>query len=241
MSNKHFFGFIVLVLAVLFGWMVYDMRNDSNSVGKEGGSRDFLIGTDGSTAQIQYLFHFMDPVYSHSLDTGQIEVLSRKEGEAEHYHVYGLTQASYKMDALYEFNWSKAWFKDEYSMWVENLRVDFSYNTMNVYVTSNYAEGACEYGQTLDHENQHVQIHRQVYFQYQKILQQVLGDSKEIPLPSRPILVHSKEEGKEKVGKIISGVIDPVFDRFRDALAAEQAKIDTPDNYAALRSKCDHW
>src|SRR6185295_4991893 len=111
MGNKQFFVLIFLLLGVFAVLVIYDVRTDSASVRNESVIREFLIGTDGSAAQIQYLFHFPDPFYIHNMDTAQLEALRPREAEAEHYHVYGLTQASYKMDALYEFNWSKKWFK----------------------------------------------------------------------------------------------------------------------------------
>jgi hypothetical protein len=175
------------------------------------------------------------------LTTPQIESLSQSGGEGEHYHVYGLTQAGYSTGTLYEFNWSKKWFKPEYKMWVENLRVEFTYNTLNVYVTSAYPEGSCEYQATLDHENQHVAVHRQMYQQYQKVFEEKVGQNRDIPLESRPLLVSSLEEGKARIGQIISAALDPLFEQFKGDLETEQAKLDTSESYAELRSRCQHW
>ena len=241
MSNKHFSILIAFILFPVFGWMVYDSKVTSEEIRRQTGPRDVLLGTDGSMAQIQYLFHFTDPVYNHSLNTPQIENLSHDTGKGEHYHVYGLTQADYGTDTRYEVNWSKHWFKDEYDLWVENLRVDFSYNALNVFVTNVYPEESCEYRETLAHENQHVEIHKKVYFQFQKTLQETLAGETTIPLSSRPILVASVEEGKKKVGTVISGLIQPVFDQFKETLADEQAKIDTPESYERLKQSCSKW
>lgn len=222
--------------------MYYDWKNDSEAVQKEGVHRDILSDTEsGQSAGIQYVFHFHDPVYSHALSTTQIEALSLSNAGAEHYHVSGLTQAGYSANTHYQVNWSKKWFKNEYQMWVDNLRVEFTYDTLNVYVTSAYPEGSCEYQATLAHENQHVAVHRQIYEQYQKVFQDRVGQSKDIPLASHPVVVGSIEEGKKKIGEIISADIDPTFDQFKDALQAEQDKLDTQENYAALHQQCNHW
>src|SRR5579885_1109502 len=103
MSNKVFIPLvIVLVLAPFFAWMVYDSNRDSESIRGEKVRRDLLVdGGGGAGAQIQYLFHFPKPVYRHDLTTAQIEGLSHDDVEGEHYHVDGLTQADYKMEALY--------------------------------------------------------------------------------------------------------------------------------------------
>lgn len=242
MNNKLFALLILLILLPFFGWMYYDWKSDAEAIRNEGVQRDILAGTGGGdSAQIQFIFHFPDPVYSHGLTTAQIEALSQSNAESEHYHVYGLTQAGYSVDSLYEINWSKKWFKQEYRMWVENLRVEFTYDTLNVYVTSAYPVGSCEYQATLDHENGHVAVHRRMYEQYQDIFKSAVEKASGVPLASQPIIVQSIPEGKKEIGDIISGVIDPPFDRFKEALQAEQAQLDTPENYAALRGECQHW
>lgn len=234
---------ILLILLPFFGWIYYDWKSTSDVAQKDGARRDQLVDTQsGASAEIQYVYHFPEPAYSHSLSTAQIETLSRNGGEPlEHYHVYGLTQAGYSTNTLYELNWSKKWFKNEYRFWVENLRVEFTYDTLNVYVTSDYPESSCEYQATLDHENQHVAVHRRMYLEYQKVLEDALGQSKDIPLASNPIVTGSIEEGKKRIGDLISGAVDAPFGQFKEALQAEQDKLDTPGNYAALKAECPNW
>jgi hypothetical protein len=242
MNNKLFAALIVLILLPFFGWMYEDWKNDSQAAQKDGANRDLLMDEKGdAAAEIEYIFHFPDPVYSHSLTTSQIEALSQSGGEAEHYHVYGLTQAGYSINSLYEVNWSKKWFRPEYSIWVEDLRVEFTYNTLNVFVTSTYPEGSCEYQATLDHENQHVAIHREMYEQYQQIFRQKVGEAKDIPLASSPIVASSIEEGKTRISQLISAALDPPFEQFKEALQTEQDKLDTPDSYAELKGRCQNW
>ena len=242
MNNKLFALLVLLIFLPFFGWMYYDWRHDAESIGREAVQRDILADSgNGESAQIQFIFHFPEPVYSHALTTPQIEELSEKSGGAEHYHIPGLTQAGFSNNSLYEVNWSKTWFKQEYRMWVENLRVEFTYDTLNVYVTSAYPEGSCEYQAILDHENQHVAVHRRMYGQYQGIFKDALRQGKGIPLASNPIVVESIPEGKKEISDRISAVLDPVFNQFRDALQAEQDQLDTPGNYAALRGQCQNW
>lgn len=238
MSNKLFTLLIAAILSAFLGWMFYDSQISSQALRGEGVRRD-VLGQGAETAAIQYIFHFPDTLYNHTMGTKQIEALA--QGGGENYHVYGLTQANYKMDALYQVNSSKKWFKSEYTMWVDNLQVDFSYTKINVYVTSHYPEGSCEYQHTLAHENQHVEIHRQVYEQYKKVLREALANTKTLPLYGQPIVTTSWEEGKERIGKMISAVTDPVFDQFKDALDKEQAIIDTPQEYDLLRQSCQNW
>ena len=243
MSNKQFALFIVLFLSAFLGWIYYDSQKDAEAIRNQQVSRDLISGGNGGPgAAVQYIFRFPNPVYSHALNTQQIETLSQSGGGGgEQFHIYGLTQADYKLRTLYEVAGSKKWFKQEYSIWVENLQVEFIYNTVNVYVTRQYPEGSCEYQATLDHENQHVEIHRQVYLQYQKVLREALAAVKDIPLAAHPIMAGSWKEGKERISKIISESTDPVFDGFKTALEAEQAKIDNQESYAELHARCRNW
>jgi hypothetical protein len=242
MNNKLFAGLIFSMVLFFFGWMYHDWKNSSSSAQKDGVIQDFLSDSRGGEgAGVQYVFRFSEPVYSHALSTSQIETLSQSGGEAEHYHVYGLTQADFSNDTVYEVSWSKKWFKDEYKLWVDNLRVEFTYDTLNVYVTNNYSEGSCEYQATLEHENQHVDIHRRLYFKYQKIFQDVMNQWKDIPLKSNPVTATSVEEGKHEIGDKISTVLDPVFNQFKAELQQEQGGLDTPENYEVLKEKCQNW
>lgn len=243
MSNKQFLLFIGFIFATFFGWLYYDSSKSTNSIRSENVQRDVLLDANvpDEGAQIKYLFNFPNTVYDYSLSTPQIESLSEESGLEENHHIDGLTQAQFGLKTLYEFNYSKRLFQNSYSLWVEDLRVDFSYTTVNVYVSSQYSEDSCEYQATLDHENQHVQIHREIYEKYQKILQNTISVSTDIPLIDHPVTVQSLEGGKALISQLISGVTDPVFDQFQNELSQKQGQLDSPESYAELQSRCSHW
>src|SRR5271170_3536374 len=136
MSNKQFFLFIGVVFVAFFGWLYYDSKESSNSILNDKVQRDVILANDGSaqSAQIQYLFHFPEPIYDHLHSTAEIGALIQKTGQEENYHIAGLTQAGFGLKTNYSFNYSKRMLQDSYSLWIENLRVDFSYNTVTVYV-----------------------------------------------------------------------------------------------------------
>ena len=243
MSNKQFFLFLGLLVAAFFGWLYYDSSMSANSVRHENVQRDIMTGgdTSGEGAQIKYLFNFPNPVYDHSHSMAQIEKLSEQAELRENTHINGLTQVQFGLKTYYKFNYSKKLFQDTYFLWVEDLRVDFSYTTVNVFVSAQYTEGSCEYQATLDHENHHVQIHRQIYEKYQKILQTVLSTTSGIPLSGHPVTVSSLEDGKAQISDLITKVTDPVFDQFQQELSQEQGELDTPENYRILQSQCSSW
>jgi hypothetical protein len=106
-------------------------------------------------------------------------------------------------------------------MWIDSMTVEFVYNTLTVYVTNAYPEGTCPYEQVLAHEKQHVQIHREVYQEYQRQL--------------------NWEEGKEALGKMINEVINPVFEDFEMELSRRNGLLDSAENYEELKSRCSDW
>ncbi len=230
-------------MAAFFGWLYYDSITSSDTIRQEGVQRDVLRNGDDASAGagIKYLFNFPTPIYDHNHSTAEIESISADGGQHENYHIDGLTQSGFSLETHYEFNYSKKMFRDIYCLWVENLRVEFSYTTMTVYVSTQYPEDSCEYKTTLDHENQHVQIHRDIYEKYQKLLRSAVSSSSGIPLMNNPVTVKSLEEGKARISELISGATDPVFNQFQQELSQEQMKLDTTENYHTMQGMCNHW
>lgn len=240
MSNKHFFIFLGAIVAVFVGWLYYD--STTLSAFDQRMPRDVLTGdTTGVNAQIQYLFNFPEVVYDHVHSIPEIEALSSKLGEERDFHVPALTQAEFGLKTYYQFSYYKGLFQENYRMWIKNLKVDFSYSKLIVYITASYPMGSCEYETTRDHEDQHVAIHKRIYEKYKKILQNSLAHAKEIPLADHPVTVRSVEAGKVLIADLLSKATDPIFERFQNELSEEQSKLDSPENYGVLKSRCSNW
>jgi hypothetical protein len=240
--NNKLFALLLVGLPLVFcGWMAYDMRQSAQAVSAEGVKTSVAGSAYDGTPLIEYDFRPPEPVYSHQLTIPQIEAL-RPEGQVlENGHVPGITIADFDAGSSYRFNYSHSWFRSQIPLWLESLTVRFSYKSLNVYVTSSYTEGTCQYQEILDHENHHVDIHRQVYLKYQLILRQALENSQALPTFAHPILVSSVEEGQKQLDQIISGILDPVFKQFQDELTQAQGQLDTPESYAALQGSCTSW
>lgn len=237
-----FFSLIALFLLGLLGWLGYDawVLPQPSPLGP-GVRGDLLRDPEGGSAQVLYQYRFAEPVYSHELDTQGIQALRRSDPSSEGAKVRGLTVADFGMESLYRFQVRRRWLRGGYLAWVEDLKVDFSYRDVKVFVTRDYLEGSCEYNVTRWHEDQHVRIHREVHGKYQPLLESEVAASKTIPLRSAPVTASSREEGKRLVGERISSVLDQVFERFNEELQAEQAKIDSGSSYDELRSRCSGW
>jgi hypothetical protein len=86
-----------------------------------------------------------------------------------------------------------------------------------------------------------VEINREVYKEFQGKLQERMAAVTSLPTRSSPITTLNWDAGKESMGKMISGVVDPVFGDFEAELARRNGLLDSPDNYAELKSRCSNW
>jgi hypothetical protein len=125
---------------------------------------------------------------------------------------------------------------------VEDLKVEFVFEDLKVFLANEYQEGSCEHYHIREHENEHVRIYREVYAKYQPLLEQAVAAARgQIPLKTAPVTVVSREEGGRVVKESIDAVVDPIFERFDQELEDENAKIDTAASYDELRRRCSGW
>jgi hypothetical protein len=244
MNIKHFAFFLACLLLAFFSYMAWDWNETAKEIRSKEGPRDY-VGSDngGEGAPVRYVYGFREPVISHDYSTAQIEALELGSANASdlQYHIEGLTQAGFETNTEYHCGGYKRWFSDEYVMWIDSMTVEFSYNTMNVYVTNAFPEGSCQYEQILAHERQHVEIHREVYKEFQGKIQEAMSAATGLPTHSHPITTLNWDQGKEGLGKMITQVVEPVFDDFQTELQQRQVQLDSPGNYAELRSRCPNW
>jgi len=244
MNTKHFAFFLACLLLAFFGYMAWDWNQTAKEVQSKQGPRDYVGSAGGGEgAAVRYVYGFPDPVFSHDLSTPQIEAIKLGTGDTAdlQYHINGLTQAGYETDTQFHCGGYKRWFKDEYVMWIDSMTVEFTYNTLNVYVSNAYPEGSCQYEQILAHEKQHVEINREVYKEFQTKIQDRMAAATDLPTHSHPITTLNWDEGKENMGKMISDVVNPVFDEFNSELSLRNGQLDSAENYTELKNRCPNW
>jgi len=86
-----------------------------------------------------------------------------------------------------------------------------------------------------------VAIHREVHQKYSQELENAFSADRGIPSKARALLVNDPEEGKKRLGDLISDVADPVFQRYQEELGERSGAIDQPENYRSINALCDHW
>lgn len=182
----------------------------------------------------------IQPVIIHNLTTAQIQGLRKVRMPAKGMHNPGLTIAEQSIRTDYQIAGSHRG-KGPYCVWADSLNVEFCYTKMDVYVSSQYAEGSCPYQVILEHENQHVAINQRVLQKYFDLIQQALKKDRSIPTKANPMIVPTLERGKTAIAARVDHVVTPLYKRFIKEVASENAKIDTLANYKRTQAKCKEW
>lgn len=183
---------------------------------------------------------FPKPLEMRVYDTAQIKRLLLKRDTPESVHVPGLTEAEYALEWRFSVGWKKS-NEEKYWMWVEELAVDFSYKKVHVFVSTNYAPPQCAYHAILDHEREHVSVHRETHAEYAEKLRRALLESEDLPREANPLAFYSVKGGQKVLKERIAHHIAVVRRAFEEALKKRQQEVDAPAAYRAVQEKCSDW
>lgn len=181
------------------------------------------------------------PTYFHNLSTAQIESMRHIHYHSGLQHNPGLTLAEHELKTNYQISGLTHGRGAGVCVWVESLQVFFGFGKMDVYLSSQYAEGTCQYGVILGHENQHVAINTRVYRKYRALMERALLRDRRIPTKGNPLSVQSMAQGKAMIARLINGLTNPLYERFKREVVSENAKIDTIANYKRTQALCKEW
>jgi hypothetical protein len=178
----------------------------------------------------------------HDHDTAQITAMRHVHYPTGwHIHSPGITVAESEMKTDYQMEFRHREGSSVYTVWATTVTVVFEYTRMDVYVSSQYGEGSCEYSQILAHEMQHVAINEKALDQYKTMITNALRSSTRIPSRAHPLIVRSQEEGRSIVSQRVLAIVNPYFQRFHQSTEMANAKIDTISNYRRIQAKCHGW
>jgi len=205
----------------------------------------FLIVGVTQAKGIPSFIHFKSvpirPHYNHSLTTHQIESLWVNRYHSPMMHNPGLTMAEHELKTSYQFQALQHGHSGPYRIWASSVDVIFQYDKMDVYLSSKYPVGSCQYNVILGHENQHVAINQRTLTKYKTLMLRALQSAKDIPTKAHPQLVSNMEQGKTLIASRIDQLLFPLYDRFKREVEAENGKIDTMANYRRTQALCRNW
>lgn len=181
----------------------------------------------------------LKPTYHHEMNTQQIESMGHIKAPSRASQEPGLTLFEYEISSQYEMQ-ERVRANGPLKVWAKSVLVNFSVTRLDVYVSSQYPVGSCQYQAVLGHENTHVSINERVFRKYRQLLARELRRIA-VPTQVHPLAVTTEAEGEA----FLDGKIKPVLARFEKDFAGEvkreNAKIDTPASYARVQRKCGNW
>ena len=182
----------------------------------------------------------IQPRYFHNLSTAQIEAMRNVRLNGPRMHNPGITKAEHGLKTDCLIGGLKRG-RNQYCMWAESVLVRFSFNQMDVYVSSQYLEGGCAYQVILGHENEHVAINIRALAKYKGLMERALKRFRDIPTKANPLAVRSMQQGKAAISARINRVVNPLYAQFKKEVRDANDKIDTTANYRRTQAKCKDW
>lgn len=123
-------------------------------------------------------------------------------------------------------------------VWLRRVEVRLGYPDTTIYVDRSYAPGSCAYTVVLDHENEHVTVNRVTFERALPALRRGLERS----VRSAPFLVVGDEgAAKRAYAPIVDAALAPHLARLEAERERLHARLDSPENYAALQARCADW
>ncbi len=181
-----------------------------------------------------------DLQYVHDLDTAGIrKIVSDRQGYvAGPWHLpIGLTVAEFGMRYDTKFYYRKAQMIG-HCVALSEAKVTVGYDDITVYVSSEYPEGTCEYNAVLAHEQEHVQINRELLETYKAKFQEAL---RRVLRGKKVIFTHRKGEARSAYVLELRRQLKRVVAEMVSARNLKNGAIDTRDNYQRLLAQCDNW
>ena len=184
----------------------------------------------------------LQPTYHHEYDTARIQAMSGIRAPSRAAQEPGLTLFEYELSSQYEMGEKAKDPRGPFRIWAKSIQVNFSMTRMEVFVSSQYPVGSCQYAAILAHENTHVAINERVFKKYKAILEgQLRRVERSLPSLARPLRAGSEAQGEAALDQKLKPLFQSLEARFAAEVKRENAKIDTPASYARTQAKCKGW
>lgn len=110
-----------------------------------------------------------------------------------------------------------------------------------IHSANDYEYGSCEYREIIKHENEHVQISKDLIRDYQIRVKKDLTERIRDISGHRAIDASKAQELSFAINQATVAVIIEIENELRTEHSRRQAAIDTPENYAEIQSRCVTW
>ncbi len=221
---------LIVVIAVTVFW----------TLALSGNAAAFPCSPPKSAAKTSLHLEHGEPQYVYGLDTAGIrEIVGDLRGYvAGPWHLpLGLTVTELGMGFETEFYVRKSQAAG-YCVALALAKVTVGYRDLRVYISSDYADGTCEFDAILAHEREHLQINREVLEAYKARFQEVL---RRVRRGKRVVFVHRKSAARSAYILHLRRQFKPLVAEMQAVRARKNGAIDTKENYRRVLAPCDNW
>lgn len=124
--------------------------------------------------------------------------------------------------------------------WVDRVEVLLRYESLDIYIASEYGPTSCPYQAILTHEEKHATVARTHLSGYVERVRSALS-ALSIPKPRAPLLVESVDRAQEKTQATIEALLKPVMRKLRETMREAQDEIDSREEYRRVQQQCARW
>lgn len=153
-------------------------------------------------------------------------------------NILGVMQGD--VDLRWFINYKIEEYRDGICFWVASVDVELAYRQLDVFIAAEYEPGSCQYEAVLDHEKEHVQVAQSIMGPYAQQIYASLT-TLSIPTPDLPSVADSPEAARAQVNEVFRRLLMPVRERMYLVLRAQQAEVDTRENYRRTFRQCRKW
>ena len=176
--------------------------------------------------------------HNHSLTGAQIKnLVSRPTSLADN---AGLTQLHVSPKLSRETSGSDARFGSRKCIWVDQIDVDISYPPVTMYIATEYPVGSCNYNVTLTHENEHIQVAKDLLAKHAARIRTEL-EKATMPNKNMAMVVNNFDSGQSQIDILLKEIVNPLIQNFKKEIKDEFVKLDSPANYQLVLSQCPSW
>lgn len=130
-------------------------------------------------------------------------------------------------------------------VWFDQVIVDLTPSSIQMFVPKEYPDGSCEYDAILVHEREHERVHREALTAAAAEIHGALEAAAWLPGRGNPIEIADRPPDRAaaqaELEAKIRRVVEPVYASYKEKLARAQADLDRPDLYQWVSKRCASW
>ncbi|HEY3916788.1 MAG TPA: hypothetical protein VGL83_03295 [Stellaceae bacterium] len=148
---------------------------------------------------------------------------------------YGLTIGRYDLEVTVDVDNIRD--GDRYCAQLRAAHVEIGLKQLDVIVDRRFAAGSCERQAVLDHESTHVGAFREAMRYYVPAIERTLA--------AAPVSLGVQADARNAARAVflapITDSLKPIFAAINARARDANARLDSPENYAAVFARCRHW